>query len=432
MVVLVLAACTPDVGTDPVPTAMVFDPEATPPRAPEPTHAIINPVTHRLDFSLAGIPVPADCAAPGPLPRAQCEFLQYLQSLDGYPTVTPARAPAPEPLDPATLIPANVVVIDATTGTRVDEVDLGFDVASNYLTITPRAGWQVGHFYLLGVRGYAHGVRTTKGQEVVAPVPYFLLKQPTSLTCGAATPGAIPESCPAYQLLAQQLPPAQARSSAFRLELLRASYAQLHVIEALAQAGLPREEQAVFWAFATHSNPVIEVNPATGAVPRAMTDHLIVLRAKGMLDGSKLTPTTAGKPGTVTFMDLTATSEGDLVHGLPAFTVSERAGLVTIDTQAPLVAKHRYGIFITNAVTGVDGKPLVASPVSFLLTAQGHVAELGKSQVSGVSDADATALEEGRSQLAGLFDNPLIQAVTGLQRANMAYAFAFEYTGPMP
>ena len=40
VVVLALGACTPDIGVDPVPVAMVFDPTATPPRAPEPSHAI--------------------------------------------------------------------------------------------------------------------------------------------------------------------------------------------------------------------------------------------------------------------------------------------------------------------------------------------------------------------------------------------------------
>ena len=35
---------------------------ASPPRAPQPTALIVNPQTGLIDFSLAGVPIPADCA----------------------------------------------------------------------------------------------------------------------------------------------------------------------------------------------------------------------------------------------------------------------------------------------------------------------------------------------------------------------------------
>jgi hypothetical protein len=50
--------------------------------------------------------------------------------------------------------------------------------------------------------------------------------------------------------------------------------------------------------------------------------------------------------------------------------------------------------------------------------------------VSGVSDADAAQLEAGRSALQELFDNPVIPAITGLERAKLAYVFAFPFGAP--
>jgi len=419
------AACTPEIGTDPVPASMPFDPTAVPPRVPEPTHVLVNPTTKRLDFAIAGITVPADCAAPGPLPQAQCEFYQYLQRLDGYPTVTPARTPAPGPIDPATLTPDNVVVVDATSGQVVREVTLGFDAAAGYLTITPKTRWDVGHLYVIGVRGYARGIKTG-GREIVAPVPYYLLKQDSSLTCGATAPEAIADTCPPYALLASSMAPAAARTTALQLEALRASYNQLHTTELLAMPGnIPRGELAMYWAFPTHSSPVAEVDPPTGAVPKLVDANTLSVTVNGALDPAKLVPTVAGKPGTVTLLDLTEVMAMNLAAGLPAFTASLQAPTLSLKTTAPLVPGHQYGLFLTSGITSPDGKPLVPSPVSFLLTARGALVKDGKSQVGGVSDADAVMLESGRAALRELFDNAAIQVIIGLDRAKLAYVYAF-------
>jgi hypothetical protein len=424
------AACTPQVATDPVPASMPFEPTASPPRVPEPTHVLVSPTTRRLDFSLGGIVVPADCTMAKPMPQAQCEFYHYLEGLDGYPTVTPARTPAPGPIDPATLTPQNVVVVDATTDQVFGDVTLGFDAAAGYLTITPRTRWEIGHLYLAGVRGYARGV-TTGGREVVASVPYYLLKQDTSLTCGAAAPEAISDTCPPFALLAGQMSPAAARATTAQLEALRLSYNQLHTTELLAQpGGIPRSELAVYWAFPVHTSPVVEVNPPTGLVPSFPDDHTVSVAVNGALDPAKLVPTTAGSPGSVTLLDLTAVMASDLIAGLPSFAVTFQAPSLRLQTRDPLVRGHQYGLFLGSGITSPDGKPLVPSPVSFLLTAHGPLVSGGKSQVGGVSDADAAMLEAGRVALGQLFDNVAVQAITGLDRAKLAYVYAFPYGGP--
>src|SRR5678815_5212387 len=57
-------------------------------RAPQPTGLIINPGTGKIDFALAGTPLPEDCSTQQVLTQAQCQFGQWLQTLNGFPTVT--------------------------------------------------------------------------------------------------------------------------------------------------------------------------------------------------------------------------------------------------------------------------------------------------------------------------------------------------------
>ena len=60
-----------------------------------------------------------------------------------------------------------------------------------------------------------------------------------------------------------------------------------------------------------------------------------------------------------------------------------------------------------------------------LLTLTAPLVDGGKSTVSGISDAEATALEVGRMGLAQVFDNPAVAQLTGVTRANVVYAYAF-------
>src|SRR5262245_22793920 len=90
VLMVLAAACVPDVGSNPTPASMEFDLTSKPPRAPQPTFLVVNPTTGHIDFSLANTPIPADCSTQQALTLAQCEFDQFLQTLDGFPSVTPA------------------------------------------------------------------------------------------------------------------------------------------------------------------------------------------------------------------------------------------------------------------------------------------------------------------------------------------------------
>jgi len=434
------AGCTPDVPKDPVPEEMVYDLQSQPPNVPQPTVLVVNPTTRRIDFGQAGVVLPPDCAtlkAPSPtgapqLSQAECEFDQYLQSLDGFPTVTPATAPASAALDPATLTPGtNVVVVNATTGAVVPDAKATFDATSGHLVVRPARSWSIGATYWIGVRGYGNGVRAVGGKQVVGSSTHALLKQPMSLTCMAVPPGPIAASCPAFQLLSQSYDVATATQLLFQLEPVRQIYQASGGFELMAAAGLPREEVAVLWGFPVHSSSVAELDPTANLVPSVTAPNEIRVAVQGTVDPASVKAAVLTQnTGTVLLMDLTAAAT-DLVMGIPPAEATYAAGSIVIRTAAPLVAGHQYGVFMTNGLVDAKGAPLVPSPISVLLSLQGTLVDpaTGHSTISTVADADAVQLEAGRSQLAVLFNDTHFKALTGVGRDNLVYAFAFPLGG---
>lgn len=427
--VLAVAACAPDIGHDPVPVAMQWD--AAPPRVPSPSGLIVNPVTHRIDFSLAGIQVPADCAAQAVMPRAACEFDQWLQTLDGYPTTTPATAPASAALDPTTLTLGSNVVVFTGAGAPVGSVSVGFDAADDMLGVVPAAPWELGTTYWFGVRGYEGGVRAASGMEVVGSPTMTLLKQEMSLNCDQLDPTLLPRGCPAYDLLLSQgLPPDQAGATVEQLEQARLAYLATGAWDLSAAAGLPKSEVAVLWGFPTHTNSVAELSPPA-LVPQVVAPNEIHVAVHGRVDPATVVPTVVRQQaGTVVLMDLTAVSQNDLVGGLPPFDATVSGADIVITGQSAFPAGHTLGLFFTNGLHNPSGSPLVASPVSVLLTLQGALVDAdGHSNISGVADADAAMLEAGRQQLAPLLDNASLTGLTGINRGNLVYCFAFAFGG---
>jgi hypothetical protein len=423
------AGCVPDAGSNPIPTAMQFDLTSTPPRAPQPTALIVNQQTGRIDFSLAGTPLPDDCTSQQLLPQAQCQFDQYLQTLNGFPTVTPASAPASAPLDPATLtLGQNVVVVGAKGSGAVTDAAVGFDAASASLTLLPAHGWALGEFYWVGVRGYASGVHDAGGGEVVGSPTMSLLKQDEPLPCGATDPSAIDRHCPAFEVLASQASsPEAAAMQLFQLEAIRTAYVAGHGFDVMAAAGLPKDEIAVLWGFPIHTNSVAVLAPSAGVVPRVPAAGQILVGVQGPVDPATVTAFAAGgQGGSVVVVDLTAATAGDLGAAFPPVAAMYASGAIVIQATPPFATGHVIGLFFTNALHAPDGTPLVASPVSVLLTLTTPLVDAnGHSTVSGVADADAVALEAGRMALAPLLDNPNIAALTGIKRASLVYCYAF-------
>ena len=434
-VVTVPLGCMPELGDDPLPAVMDFDPTAEPALSPEPTSLLVHPDTGRIDFALAGIDVPEDCAATTEMPRAQCEFLTYLESLDGYPTLTPGRTPTSAPLDLATIAaPGNVVVVEQGRGEVVSEARVTFDEASGFLVVDPPGGWDVGGRFVIAVRGYEQGVRGGDGGEVVASVLYALLRGGESLTCDAPAPDALPADCGFALLFEGQVPPAEIGPTLFQLEGMRV---QLETLGAWASAetpgGVPRDEVAIVWAFPTHTASVAELDPTRGLVPQLEGGRTLRVAVKGSVDPASLSPFTLEAPGSVFLLDLTLLEAEDFVGGLPAFTTHLTGGAIVLEAAQPLVDGHFYGVLLSSGITNDAGAPLVPSPVSVLLRSGGPLVDAdGRSQVEGVADADAQELEAGRGELAELLDSPLFSLLTGLERGDLVYVYAFDYPPPAP
>ncbi|MFL5304989.1 MAG: hypothetical protein ACJ8F1_07235 [Polyangia bacterium] len=429
---LATAGCAPSIGNDPVPAAMEWD--ATPPRVPSPSLLLVNPATGRIDFSLAGIPVPDQCAAQGPLPEGACEFDQYLQTLNGFPTTTTAMAPASAALDPATLTLGTNVVAMATAATGAvapANVAVGFDPLSNFLTIAPQPTWELGTLYWFAVRGYENGVRTTTGAQVVGSPTMSLLKQESALDCGAPDDSLPDRGCPAYDLLLSQgFAPQDAAAKVRQLEQARLAYLKTGAWDVVAAAGIPKSEVAVLWGFPTHTNSVVEVS-APAPVPQVIAPNQIQVAVHGPIDPATVVPfIVKQQPGTIVLMDLDAVAKGDLINGLPPIDAQVVGGNIVITGQNPFPANHTIGLFFTNGLHDPTGLPLVASPVSVLLTLQGSLIDADMhSVISGLSDAQAAVAEAGRQQLQPLFDNAALTGITGIRRTNLVYCFAFAFGG---
>jgi hypothetical protein len=425
----VALSCTPEIDEDPLPAVMEFEATATPPRVPEPSLALVNPRTRRIDLSLGGLTLPADCAQSAPLPQAQCELFKYLETLDGFPTSSVPRAPVSEALDPASLAaPTNVALVEAPPPARV-EAAATYDPERRALTVAPARNLEVGRLYWVGVRGYGAGVKAADGRPVVASVAYNLLKREESLTCGAATPVEISPSCPYLVLLAPGMEAAAARAGLARLEQLRQTLANptLGGWPLMAQAGgIPKAELAVLWGFPTHSASVIELNPRLDLVPKRREDGALRLPVNGTIDPAtvRAAAPAAGIAGTVVMIDLTAAAAGDRAGSFPGVAAGVEGKEVLIRPMAALQPGRAYAVFVTRDVLDARGQPFVPPPAAVLLTARGALVTAdGKSTVTTISDAEARQLEPGRQALARLLDDPAFAAATGLSRERLAYAF---------
>jgi len=430
-------ACVPTLPKNPPPEQMDFDPQANPPRVPQPTSLIINPVTKHIDFSLAGLTIPSDCATATDISQAECEFDQYLQALDGFPTVTPAQAPASAVLDPATIAPAtgNVVAFALRAQAPVTDLQVDFDTTGKILDARPKH-WTIGEFYWLAVRGYANGVRAVDGTEVVAAPAQYLLKQDSSLTCGATDTNIDPQ-CPAYVLFEQQMMPADAAQSLLQLEAARMQMIQLNAYPSIAALGIPEDEVAVIWGFPVHSQSVAELDPSPAAmiVPRMPAPNQITVAVQGPVDPASVKAFVLQKQmGPVVVMDLNQVAILDLVGGLPPVDAAFVDGNIVITGQSAFPVGHVMGLFFTNAIhdaPGDTGRPLVPSPVSKLLTLRGSLIDSdGHSSLRAVSDSDAAMLEGGRQQLATLFDNQMLTGIVGISRESLVYCYAFQVAQP--
>lgn len=484
------AGCEPEIGDDPVPAFMEFDTDTG--RIPEPTIAAVSLTTGMLDFGPLGYDVPkgptACLDATGWPSVAECEFFQYLETLDGYPTLSSMRAPANAVLDPATItyegtVDDTLVVLKGgfSKVTASDGLVVAFNDADNYLYIDNPAGWEVGTMYVGAVRGYDNGVATTDGTRVVASVIYNLLKREESLLdCApdAEDPpfynadAQVDEQCKYYELVhemyASQFPddPDALHATVVgllgSLEGLRQGYkgedgntGLWDLTDSVGQ--IAKAEAAVAWAWPVHSQTTVELQPVLGMVPIPDGDRSFRLHFKGSIDASSLVPFNLGNGASATVYLLNATildevinqGTGSLLDAVPAFTSTVDGDEIVLTADSTLIDGDRYIIMLVAKAEGderdaafcgvcdgppgeVGSRPIVPSPLTVFLRTRGALADAeGISLVSNLDNASAVLAEESRQALAELFDNELFGSLTaGLIRENVAYVYAFDHVAP--
>jgi hypothetical protein len=455
---LALPACEPDIELEPPPEYFEFDTGADPPRLPMPNVVVLNQESGLIDYGLPNDLAVCEAPTDSTLTPAQCYFLLYLQTLDGFPTQSTVSVPASAELDLDTLTSDNFAVFALAPESGLI---LAWDDATRQLVFQHPDGWDVGQIYVVSIRGYDDGVTTVEGDRVVAPTAYALLKREESLINCEPDPfdptdlidPVVDHQCKYFELLAEGLDTESAEDatevaaveeSLISLEALRQGFLAEGIWDAADLiAGMPKEEVAMIFAFPTHSGPVVELDTTAGKVPELVDGDTIRLAVKGDVDPATLQP---GLPltssATIALLNVTALEQSppDLAAGLPTYDATFIDDAIELRDATPLVPGDRYVLILRTedpyapapnpSILDTDGFPLVPPPAAVALRSPYPVydADAGTSNISSFDAADAQALEEGRLLLVDLFADPLFQQT--LSREEVGYVFAFDLPSP--
>jgi hypothetical protein len=429
----------------------LFNPAAAPPQVPVPNDLAIDPATGLVK-------APIDPTAS----EAQQEFTRdYINTLDGFPvTATGSARIVGRAVRPATVNGQTVRVLDLTAqmGEAPLDSSVSHDPDAQQIVVTPPAtGWRKG-------RRYAVVLTTDIVGDNDAPLAandiWALARSEHPLVdCEDLT-------SPACRSVLTMAPISHAQAVA--LEGLRRSFKP--ALDGLAAQGLPRTRIALMWTFRIVSFAEATFDPGAGVIP--FPNNLLLTpgnppkvnlpipadatplqtllltglntldgfstigpyisensAARGALDISELDPETleggtgfiplapGANPAQVTACLNCWSSE---IPGNPPTPQTTPQQLQFV-TEAPLDEKTPYGAYLTSALRDVRGKKVVAAPAFALMRMEHPLVDAdGKSQVAGVSDANAAALEPLRQGHKAFIDGLVAQ---GVQRRDLALAW---------
>ncbi len=449
-------------------TQMQFNPAAVPPQVPTPNDLAIDPTT-----GLVKAPVDPNSSA------AQQEFTtDYLNTLNGFPVSAAGNAvviggdldPTSIATDtsPSAAVAPNIFVLDLAAGAPIDGVTATYDTTTHTVSIAPPNGtWGKARKMALVIVGGVDGVYGVNGKPVVGTETWALARSKASLvTCDDLTSADCKPAITAAPL---------STSQAVQLEALRRAYSP--VIDA---TGVARIDLALLWVFTTVSLPEATFDPAASIIPfpnnllispatgkLVLPDpggtglaHQLVLGlntldgfsttamaisensdGRGALDEDNIDPASFDG-GTVGFVKLAAgglTPKVKVCLNCASSTTADGGSIVLFPDggrlapapqqlqwvpQAPLDEKTNYAGYVTTAVKDTKGRKVIAAPAFALLRSKASLVDAnGKSQISGVSDANAAALEPARLGLKPMFD---ALDASGLKRTNLALAFSYK------
>ncbi|MFL5347339.1 MAG: hypothetical protein ACJ8AT_21350 [Hyalangium sp.] len=282
-VVLVSAACTsqPQVSPPSVVNPR-FDPGNAPPVVPLPNDLATDPATGLLHVDPNPDATDADKA-----------FIAYLNTLNGFPANSTATATFTAPIDPASVTPESVRVLDLTDGnapvagvTRSYTDQPGDPANPGLISLTaPGNLWLPGHIYAVALLGGEHGLKGAHGEPVVGTPTWAILRSERSLvTCEDLSS---PDCKSVTDILpsTEQDPAAriedQART-AIRLEGIRRQYKP--TVDYLIGQGIPREEIALLWSFKITDQPMVVFEPAASPPKVPLPTDLAIDPTTGLIN----------------------------------------------------------------------------------------------------------------------------------------------------
>ncbi len=444
-------------------TQMQFDPSQSPPKVPTPNDLAINAATGLVN-------APIDDAGTA----AQQEFTRdYLNTLNGFPVSATGTAEViGGDLDPDTLTADTVFVVPLEGDDVMGDPVISYDAPTKTLRIAPPNGtWGKSRKLALVVLGGPNGVKKVGGGTVAGTTTWALVRSASPLvTCTDLTSAECKPAITAAPLTTAQ---------AVALEGLRRSYQP--VLDMLDdEVGHPRSEIALMWVFRTVDQPEATFDPAASIIP--FPNNLLLSPTTGRvnlpvpttpglqqqlvlglntLDGFSLTaPIVTENSDTRGALDLDAIAPDSLDGGTTGFAKLTPDGgplqprvAVCLDCESsklpdggtgvffpdggsiqpapqqlqfvprrPLEERTQYAGWVTTGVQDTQGRNVMAAPAFALMRSSAPLLENGKSTISGVSDAQAAALEPARQALKPMFD---ALSAAGVPRKNLALAFGF-------
>jgi hypothetical protein len=277
LVLVLLGACAPDVAQNPPPAATIvaeFDPGATTPIVPTPNDLAIDPATGKVNVPAS----PADTPA-------QKEFNAYLNALNGFPQESTAQVLVSGPLDPTTVGPPNILVIDLTVlagqspaTAFVDGFTSAYDPVAGAIDIQPPpGGWLRKHRYAVQLTS---GLKGAQGEAVIGTPTWALVLSPFSLVKGCATNAqGQPDLTSAQCTVAVDVIPStetdpaarlhDQTAKAIQLEQLRLAYLPVvQAIEPLERGVVPDATNTpILWTFTIVDAGEVTFDPANGIIP---------------------------------------------------------------------------------------------------------------------------------------------------------------------
>jgi hypothetical protein len=452
LALLLALSCQPLELEPPLPYAWaIYDPGTG--RIPTPNQALVD-----SDEGHVALTVDAETQTP-----ASVAVRQWMNTLDGWSTVSTPKVEFSEPVDPTSVTDATFQVW--RWGDEPERLQgLAVEVAEDGLSITvtpPREGWDRTTSYVVLVRGAGSGMRTAAGAPVGpdAAFTYLRLDQPID--------------GPEHQRAFTGATRAERLETARRLEAVRASIDPYLAFFAGALEPewdrIPRDEVIALWEFTTtrrielamdrESQRVplpfdLLIEPDTGLVHLSPSEHDSDLEADAKLQANKLDGfgtttdmwfqfTGPVDPASVTtdtvlLYDLSGAAGVPLpVHvdvmaesgyaACDAEPVDETCRYVFVGLEPeslPLRGASTYALVVTDGVTDLLGEPVVSMSLGRFVMLDEAVLIDGASQLGSLDDEQAARVEGVRVKVDALLD--------GLGRDGLAAAWPFTTMDVVP